>query len=144
MVVWLKHLELFKEVSTSLFQFSYLSVFGGAVENMIKKKKSYWCFIESVCLLDLSDSIWCFLLHFYLSSITPLPPKKTPSLQIWLPVSPSDFQRLQSMKQRFWTQARFSFSDLPVSLPSISVSLSVFVVSFSFPGSVADRHATGN
>lgn len=39
MVVWLKHLELFKEVSTSLFQFSYLSVFGGAVENMIKKKK---------------------------------------------------------------------------------------------------------
>lgn len=83
--------------------------------------------------------VWLHLMFpvAFLFVLIPLPPL---SLQIWLPVSPSDFQRLRSMKQRLWTWARFWFSDLPFSLPSISVSLSVFV-SFCFPDSQSGRRA---
>lgn len=60
MVVSLKYFQS-SGVNIIFFLFLYLSVLGGL-------RKNDWCFIESVCLLDLSDSIWCFLLHFYLSS----------------------------------------------------------------------------
>lgn len=108
----------------------------------------YWLFT----FLILSNFIWCFLLHFYLSSKSPpplppsrsplVPPHHTPSLQIWLPVSASDFQRPTSMKHRLWTQARFSVSDLAIPLSSRGRLFCFF--SLSFPGSMVDGHATGN
>lgn len=44
-----------------------------------RHKNRCWCFIDCVYFLDLSNSIWCFLLHFYLSSKTnPPSPPPTP------------------------------------------------------------------
>lgn len=46
----------------------FLFVCSGSEDDM---KNSNCCFIDSVCLLDLSGSISCFLLHFFVSSYTP-------------------------------------------------------------------------
>lgn len=119
------------------------------VKKKKKKKKSlmfYW-----ICLPF--KFVWLHLmfpvafLFVLMHQSTPLfPRKKNSLLQIWLPVSPSDFQRLQSMKQRLWTWARFFILwSSPLASLCFSKPLRFFyVVSFSFPGGVADRRATGN
>ncbi len=101
-----------------------------------RKHEKKWLMFYWVCLPF--RFVWLHLMFPVAFLFVLIPP--LPSLQIWLPVSPSDFQRLQSMKHRLWTWARFSFSDLPFSLPSISVRLSVFVA-FLFPDSQSGRQA---
>lgn len=95
-----------------------------------KKRRSHWCFIESVCPLNLSDSIWCFLLHFYLSSCTnPLPyspAKKTHCFRSGCQSALLIFKGSKAWNRDCEHGPDFLFSDLPLSLPSVSVSLSAF------------------
>lgn len=116
--------------------------FSGGSGAAIHEKKSDWCFIESVCLLDLSDSIWCFLLHLYLSSYIAPPP--TPSLQIWLPVSPFWFSKASEHETATLNigQIFILWSSLLTSLylrkpPCFFCLFSHFLIV-----RVADRHAT--
>lgn len=86
----------------SVFIFVWFFFFwggGGSVENM---RKSDWCFIESVCLLDLSDSIWCFLLHFFLSSYPPsITSDLAASQPIWFSKAPEHETETLNMGQIF-------------------------------------------
>ena len=73
-------LWVFSQSGVSVFLSLLVFVtFSGGSGAAIHEKKSDWCFIESVCLLDLSDSIWCFLLHLYLSSYIAPPPNSITS-----------------------------------------------------------------
>lgn len=64
---------------------------------------------------------------------------RTPSLQIWLPVNASDFQRPGGMKWRLWTGARFWVSDLAFSFSSWRRLFCFLSRSISVPGSMANK-----